>query len=216
MAADRKVRRFSFALRCMSPEGALEYNSRVSETSQSPGPALVAGRSCDGCTLCCKVLNIGSLRKPRNVWCQHCDIGNGCTIYEQRPGECRAFYCTYRVSPELGEEWKPSVSKMVVNFESGIRRVNVSVDPDFPGAWQREPYYSQLKAMALHLLRGQGHLLVWEGGEPIAILPNRDVRLGPGRDNIIVVGGRSTPTGEDYDAVSLAPDDPRLREFTQS
>lgn len=186
------------------------------EIPQSPGPKLVAGRSCDGCTLCCKLLNIQSLQKPRLIWCKHCDVGVGCTIYEQRPGECGDFYCTYRVSPELGDEWKPSICNMVVNFESGIRRVNVSVDPEFSDVWRREPYYSQIKAMALHMLRSEGHLLVWEGDEPIAILPDRDVRLGRGPDNIIVVRGRSTPTGEEYDAIALAPDDPRLAELTQS
>lgn len=183
-------------------------------TSQSPDPKLVAGRSCDDCTLCCKLLNIQSLQKPRLIWCKHCDVGVGCAIYEQRPSECRDFYCTYRVSAELGEEWKPSVSKMVVNFESGIGRVNVSVDPEFSDAWRREPYYSQLKAMALHMLRNEGHLLVWEGDEPIAILPDRDVRLGIGRDNVIVIRGRSTPNGEEYDAIALAHDDPRLRDLT--
>jgi hypothetical protein len=196
----------------MSPGPAWEY-SRPMDRSVTSGPNLVPGRSCEGCTLCCKLLNIASLDKPRLVWCQHCEIGVGCRIYERRPRECQDFYCTYRVSPELGEEWKPSVSKMVVNFESRTKRVNVSVDPDFADAWRREPYYTQIKAMALHMLRRQGHLIVWEGAEAIAILPDREVPLGATRDNVIVVRGRMTPDGEEYDAFALTTDDPRLKDI---
>jgi hypothetical protein len=184
------------------------------EISSGPsGPALIAGRSCDGCTLCCKLLNIASLKKPRLVWCEHCSIGVGCGIYADRPGECADFYCTYRVSPQLGEEWKPSLCKMVVNFESANKRVNVSVDPDFAGVWRREPYYSQLKAMALHMLRGQGHLVVWEGEDAIVILPDRDVPIGRAHDQVIVIRGRATPSGEEYDAFALPQNDPRLEDF---
>lgn len=48
-------------------------------------PQLVAGRSCAGCTLCCKLLAVEALAKPRAKWCPHCDSKQGCTIYETRP-----------------------------------------------------------------------------------------------------------------------------------
>ncbi len=33
--------------------------------------------SCDGCTVCCKVLKIRELDKPANIWCAECKIGGG-------------------------------------------------------------------------------------------------------------------------------------------
>lgn len=179
-------------------------------TPDTPPANLAPGRTCDGCTLCCKVLNISVLQKPRQVWCQHCEIGAGCGIYEDRPAQCASFYCLYRISPELGEDWKPSLSKMVLNYESNIGRVNVAVDADYPDVWKQEPYHSQLRSMALHLLRAKRHLLVWTRGEVIAILPDRDVSFEHTPDKIIVVRGRVTARGEDYEALALDPDDPRL------
>lgn len=161
--------------------------------------------------MCCKLLNIPVLQKPRQVWCKHCQIGVGCGIYPDRPAECASFYCLYRLSPELGEEWKPSLSKMVLNYESKIRRVNVSVDADSPDIWRQEPYYSQLKGMALHLLRGKGHLLVWTRDDVVAILPDREVSFPHARDKVIVVRGRMTAQGEEYDVAALDADDPQLQ-----
>ena len=168
-------------------------------------PNLAAGRSCDGCTLCCKLLNVRTLNKPRLVWCQDCAIGVGCRVYETRPRECIEFYCLYRISPELEEVWKPSVSKMLLNYAASAKQVNVHTDPDFPGMWQREPYYRQIKDMAAHLLARQSHLVVWEGDELIAILPDRDVRLGDARDKNIVVSARLVNGQVQYDAVAVAP-----------
>jgi hypothetical protein len=47
--------------------------------------AIVAGRSCAGCTMCCKLLSVEPLNKPRQQWCSHCDIGVGCEIYVTCP-----------------------------------------------------------------------------------------------------------------------------------
>lgn len=161
-------------------------------------------------------MNITSLSKPRQTWCMHCDIGVGCRIYSQRPTECAQFYCLYRVSPELGEEWRPADCGMVLNYEPHIRRVNVSVDGEAPQAWRREPYYSQIKAMALHMLRQQGHLLVWEAQGAIAILPDREVPVGNVETHVLLVLGRTTSQGEQYDILAVTPDDPRLRSANPS
>ena len=179
-----------------------------------PNSQLVPGRSCDGCTLCCRLLRIESLQKERLVECRHCDPGVACRIYADRPSACAEFYCTYRYSPELGEEWKPSHCHMVLNYDPGRQRVNVSVDPEFAGQWRREPYYSRLKELAQHMLRQRGYILVWEADALFVILPDRDVALGPAFDKVISVLGRTSPSGtQEYKVLALAPDDPRLADL---
>jgi hypothetical protein len=62
-----------------------------------------AGRSCGGCTMCCKVLGITELQKPVGKWCKHCEIGYGCRIYETRPAECRTFHCAWLVDDRFSD-----------------------------------------------------------------------------------------------------------------
>src|SRR5215467_3917968 len=135
----------------------------------------IPGRSCDGCTLCCKLPAINALQKPRMVDCEHSRIGRGCQIYERRPEACRAFFCEYRLNPELGEEWKPGVCHMMITVEHQARRINVMCDEGHFDAWRREPYFTQIKTMALNMLRQRGHLIVWEGLDGIGVLPDREV-----------------------------------------
>ncbi|MBS0383914.1 MAG: YkgJ family cysteine cluster protein [Proteobacteria bacterium] len=179
----------------------------------SPRLTLVAGRSCDGCTMCCKLMKISVLEKPAFVWCKHCDIGKGCSIYADRPEVCRDFYCAYRHSADLGEEWRPSDCKMVVNYEDVRNRINVAVDPSRKGLWRQSPYIEQIKIWAMNALRQRGHLIVWEGADAIVVLPDREVNFGPLGNRTLVVMGRSTPLGEQYDALALEPGDPRLEQY---
>src|SRR5262249_50752592 len=39
-------------------------------------------RGCDGCTLCCKVMEVKEIAKPGGKWCAHCKTGTGCGIYD--------------------------------------------------------------------------------------------------------------------------------------
>ena len=56
-------------------------------------PPLAPGRSCEGCTACCKLPSVDAMRKPMQQWCEQCEIGRGCRIYGTRPDECRTFFC---------------------------------------------------------------------------------------------------------------------------
>lgn len=82
---------------------------------------LIADRSCGECTACCKYLTIddAALRKPANVLCRHCVDGDGCTIYETRPGLCRTWFCGWRFLPWVPETWRPDRSGVLVrvNFD---------------------------------------------------------------------------------------------------
>ena len=53
-------------------------------------------RACEGCTLCCTLMGVEGADKGMREKCEH-DTGSGCRIYEERPPECRAFVCLWKV-----------------------------------------------------------------------------------------------------------------------
>ncbi len=175
---------------------------------------LEAIRSCDGCTLCCKVFRIETLQKAAGSWCPHCKVGNGCAIYEDRPPECRGFQCGYLCEPELDERWKPSVAKFFLWTEPGNQRLAIHVDPQRPDAWRREPYYSSIKQWAVEAVASGSQVAVFVGMHIWVILPDRDVDLGicsPGE--LTVTTKTATPGGVRYDAFKISSDDPRASNF---
>jgi len=76
--------------------------------------------SCGSCTLCCKLMavyhdeGLTRLQKPANTWCEHCDIGKGCRIYENRPKPCVVFECLWLQHSEMPDELKPDRSHVVM------------------------------------------------------------------------------------------------------
>jgi hypothetical protein len=147
-------------------------------TPQVAEPALVSGRSCGTCSMCCKVYSIKELNKPAGRWCVHCVRGSGCGIHVSRPRSCREFFCSWLVDPNLGPEWKPEVSRFVLSADATHRAIMVTVDPGMPAAWKREPYYAVLKQFSDVFFRINQKVLVNLSGHITAILPDRDVPIG--------------------------------------
>ena len=114
-------------------------------------------RECGRCSLCCKVLTIlreGIIEKdkPAGKWCPHaCPGKGGCSRYEERPGVCRDFQCQWISDPTMGPEWYPRTSHMVVSSSAAEGVVYVDVDPAWPDAWKKSPYYEQLRALSRHV-----------------------------------------------------------------
>jgi hypothetical protein len=105
---------------------------------------IVPGRQCGSCTLCCKLMAIPELGKPAGIWCSHCAPGKGCNIYEMRPAECRSFLCGWLTTPQLGPEWKPDKSKIVLTRPRDGNVITIRCDSGFPDAWRRAPYYQEI------------------------------------------------------------------------
>jgi hypothetical protein len=173
---------------------------------------VVPGRSCAGCTICCTLLSIDELDKPSGQDCAHCDIGIGCTIYAARPTSCSGFYCGYLLNASLGEEWRPLDCGIVLSYDSGTNRIIVSVEAARGELWKQQPYYAMLESWATRILPVQGLVLVLQGRDTIAILPDREINLGtilPGQ--MIVTAETHSPHGATtYDVIVMEPDDPRL------
>ena len=172
---------------------------------------ILKGRGCGTCTLCCKVMEIPELQKPRGLWCAHCKVGSGCTVYSERPNVCRDFYCAYLTTPMFGEQWFPGRSKMVANWEYEGERLTIHVDPGRPTAWREQPYYAELKQWAAYAARDLRQVVVRVGDRSIVILPDEDVDLGhvTSEERIVLTEVRENGSLR-LRALKLRADDPRL------
>lgn len=80
---------------------------------QSEAQRLEAERECGTCTACCVLPRIPLDEEPGffpqgkrgYTPCQHlCSLGEGCSIYNERPGLCRDYKCLWRAGLILGDE----------------------------------------------------------------------------------------------------------------
>lgn len=179
---------------------------------------IVEGRSCKGCTLCCKVLAVSELEKPRATWCTHCDVKSGCKIHGAHPAECKYFHCGYLTNAALDERWAPARSKIVLAYdESHAPRLSIYVDSARPNAWRQEPYYSQIKRWAAAAAAQRAQVIVWQGRSTIAVLPDRDQDLGEVRpDQFIVTSAKQGPHGTMLDVVVVDRHDPAAQGLSAS
>jgi hypothetical protein len=153
------------------------------------------GRNCGACSLCCKLLDINedAFQKPAGTWCKHCRPGRGgCAIYNERPPVCRGYACEWLGNLNMGDEWQPLRSKMVVSQTVAdtltIKGVpfhhiwlSIEVDPGSPNNWRLEPYWSHIHAWSLAGLRGDASSVTWTkvtvGRRWWIILPNDEVEM---------------------------------------
>ena len=122
------------------------------QVTETQPVAATSDRNCGGCTLCCKLLAVPAIDKPRGQWCKHCTPGQGCKIYEQRPEVCRDWNCGWQIWPWLGEEWHPLRCGIVINpnlsLDPDHSAIDFHVDPADPDRWRKPEYLSQLRLLA--------------------------------------------------------------------
>lgn len=90
----------------------------------------LARRECGPCRTCCQELKIDApeLKKKGGVLCPH-HTGAGCGIYADRPKVCREFLCGWRLFEELGDEWRPDLSGVLI-----VKRASADMPKEFHGA----------------------------------------------------------------------------------
>jgi hypothetical protein len=88
---------------------------------------LVPGRACGTCNLCCVVPVVDSpeLAKPSGAVCRH--SRGGCAVYERRPDVCRRFFCAWRRTKRIPDDWRPDRCGVFATLDSD------SVPPQFAG-----------------------------------------------------------------------------------
>ncbi|HEX4177284.1 MAG TPA: hypothetical protein VHY57_02555 [Rhizomicrobium sp.] len=108
-------------------------------------------------------MEVSSLQKPANRWCAHCTPGQGCSIYDARPAQCRDFACVWLESQSeahpLPAALRPDKSKIVLAFGPNRRDVMGSCDPGEPDAWKAPAVMKLLKIMSdqgLRVMFGSG------------------------------------------------------------
>ncbi|MFN4206685.1 MAG: hypothetical protein ACK4HG_09820 [Agrobacterium albertimagni] len=136
-------------------------------SGEGQGPALVPGRDCGTCSLCCILPDIAEFDKPANQPCRHCVVGGGCDAYDVRPSTCRDFFCLWRTDATLGAEWEPSVSRMMMYAQGP--QLTVLVEPEAGAIWREERYLGWLEARA-RVLKPQGGYVVVYAGEEVAVV----------------------------------------------
>jgi hypothetical protein len=136
-------------------------------------------KECGGCTMCCKVLTVRELAKPAGKWCAHCKPGQGCGIYAERPQECRRFLCQWTLQSDLGPEWRPDRSKLVLMYDGASRRVLVKCDPGSPQSWRKEPYRAALERLAGQAGPQGGEVIVLVGQDMTVLANGHELHVGP-------------------------------------
>lgn len=175
----------------------------------SASPALVPGRTCGSCTLCCKTVAVAELAKPAGAWCTHCRPSRGCSIYDARPAGCRDFHCEWLRSEKLGPEWRPDRAKFSL-MVTASGHLSACVDPGFPSAWRQPPYHQALRLWARERAESPTSTWpgvdVWIGRRCILILPDGETDLGiVAADEEVRVECRTTPAGPAYTATKFKP-----------
>jgi hypothetical protein len=100
---------------------------------------------CGTCTACCRVYAIPQLNKPAGKWCEHCAIGVGCKVYDNRPELCVDFACVWLQSHqrargnELGMpiEMRPDKCKVVFSPTTKDGLMAGITMPGSPDAWRK-------------------------------------------------------------------------------
>lgn len=109
--------------------------------------------SCGTCTLCCKIMGVPELDKLPGVWCPHVDKKKGCTIYDDRPPNCRKFDCVWlqaqdRESDNLmkAADLRPDRCKGVIVTTENSGGIMVKMDPHRPNGYKTGALARLIKA----------------------------------------------------------------------
>lgn len=129
---------------------------------------------------------------------------------------CRDFHCEWMLSKALGPEWKPDRAKFAL-MTTATGHLSACVDPGFPSAWRRSPYYQVLGRWARERAEAPWSswpaVDVWIGRRCIIILPDGETDLGIVADEEEVrIDRRMTVAGPIYVAEKFtARSAPRLQ-----
>jgi hypothetical protein len=78
---------------------------------------MVAARECGSCSMCCKLMGVAEIKKPRGVMCTLHKRGKGCTVHkaEGMPKACDTFVCMWLGDKErmFGEDWRPDKLRLI-------------------------------------------------------------------------------------------------------
>lgn len=121
---------------------------------------------CDGCTVCCTILNIPEFDAPAGTPCQHeCSVG--CAIYASRPQPCADFKCVY-LDSGLDVSYRPdNLQLMITIFATQYGKCIVAHEL-VPGIfWHRK----QASFVASVAKQEDAFVLIFSGSERFLLFP---------------------------------------------
>lgn len=71
-------------------------------------------RTCGGCTACCKTHIRSDMKIKGGEYCDSCEIGKGCSIYERRPYACQVYRCAWACG-KFEDSDRPDLLKVVID-----------------------------------------------------------------------------------------------------
>ena len=155
---------------------------------------------CGNCTACCKVFNIPELDKPAGKWCDHCKIGSGCKIYEERPEICSDFKCLWLESQnhpneQLSPGLRPDKCKIVFSPTTNPKIISATIDKNYPLAWKEGEAFELIKFIAK------------EGGAVVVGYPNAPKRTMIKRDLDKIIAKEVQMTEPDENGMQWSKDE---------
>ena len=121
-------------------------------------------RECGECTLCCILPPIPSMNSPAGEVCSACK-NSKCSIYKDRPQECKDFNCIWLLSPVLGEELRPDKCGTVFELYEGQKTVVALAENE---SWKTGELHKLISQMLI-----DGYVVwVMQGKERNLLLPN--------------------------------------------
>lgn len=134
---------------------------------------------CGACNLCCKLLAVPDINKPRGIMCWNTGFHGGCSRHAEKltapdMAACATFECVWlqsqrRENPVERQHpnWRPDHVHVVMGPESPVEEglLFIHVDPDYPSAWRTEPVSTYLEEL---LSRG-ARLHIYIGNVEVAL-----------------------------------------------
>jgi hypothetical protein len=138
----------------------------------------MTARSCNGCTLCCRLVPVAEISKLANQRCQHQRHMKGCAIHAFAPASCKKWSCAWLSDEDAGGLSRPDRAHYVIDItpdfvrmqwpdgrEDSMPVLQVWCDPAYPDA-HRDP------ALRAYLSAGPvGALVRYNSNDAIIIIP---------------------------------------------
>ena len=128
--------------------------------------------SCDGCSVCCYVLEVPQVGTDEWAPCQY-QCAKGCLIHRVKPARCRDYGCIWRLGVVKGEQYRPDRLGALYTargwVEFGLRYVDVQINPT--------PEMNMPAIAGLNLALAQRGWSIW-----LRIGMSRPLGMGPQED----------------------------------
>jgi len=95
-----------------------------------------AKRSCGTCSLCCTVMGVEELKKPRDHRCEFLNVLGRCSCYATRPQSCADFECLW-LQGLWPEKLRPDRSRAVPSTNAAGDMFVLHIAPQDRGAHLR-------------------------------------------------------------------------------